>query len=84
MQNNVLIHQLPEDVRKNLKSLSLNPAGSYGQESQNYVRPDVLAIKNQTLHVSLNDDFMSKELLNSVKHRINSSDNEKNYNSKFY
>ena len=27
---------------------------------------------------------MSKELLNSVKHRINSSDNEKNYNSKIF
>ena len=85
VQNNVLIHQLPEDVRKNLKRLSLNPAGSYGQESQNYVRPDVLAIKNQnSWYVSLNDDFMSKELLNSVKHRINSSDNEKNYNSKIF
>ena len=34
VQNNVLIHQLPEDVRKNLKRLSLS-TGSYGQESQN-------------------------------------------------
>lgn len=85
VQDNILIHQLPEDVRKNLKRLSLNPAGSFGQDSQNYVRPDVLAVKNQnSWYVSLNDDFMSKELLNLIKNKINSSNNEASYNSKIF
>jgi len=55
--------------------------------TQNYVRPDVLAIKDtdlDTWHVSLNDDFMSKELLKIIKDKIDSSQSEKSYDSKSF
>ena len=55
--------------------------------TQNYVRPDVLAIKDtelDTWHVSLNDDFMSKELLKIIKDKIDSSQSDKSYDSKSF
>ena len=55
--------------------------------TQNYVRPDVLAIKDtelDTWHVSLNDDFMSKELLKIIKDKIDSSQSDNSYDSKSF
>mgnify|MGYP006238951639 CR=1 FL=1 len=52
-----------------------------------YIRPDVLAIKDtelDTWHVSLNDDFMSKELLKIIKDKIDSSQSDKSYDSKSF
>ena len=82
IQEKINIEQISETIRKNLKKLSLNPAGKFGVTTQNYVRPDVLAIKDtelDTWHVSLNDDFMSKELLKIIKDKIDSSKSDKSY-----
>jgi len=87
IQEKINIEQIPETIRNNLKKLSLNPAGKFGVTTQNYVRPDVLAIKDtelDTWHVSLNDDFMSKELLKIIKDKIDSSQSDKSYDSKSF
>ena len=77
IEEKVEIHQLPDEIKKNLDKLTLNPTGTYGSTLQNYVRPDVLAFndKNEWL-VSLNDDFMSKDLIEKVKNKINSIEKE--------
>jgi RNA polymerase sigma-54 factor len=79
------IDKLPESLKKNLNRLSLNPAGSFGETTQNYIRPDVLAVykKNKWL-VSLNDEFMSKELLEKIKIRIESTEKEDTHDSKAF
>ena len=87
IQEKVNIEQIPDTTRNNLKKLSLNPAGKFGVTSQNYVRPDVLAIKDKDLdtwHVSLNDEFMSKALLKIIKNKIDSSQSDKSYDSKSF
>ena len=87
IQEKINIEQISETIRNNLKKLSLNPAGKFGMTTQNYVRPDVLAIKDtelDTWHVSLNDDFMSKELLKIIKDKIDSSQSDKSYDSKSF
>lgn len=87
IQEKINIEQISETTRNNLKKLSLNPAGKFGVTTQNYVRPDVLAIKDTDLdiwHVSLNDDFMSKELLKIIKDKIDSSQSDKSYDSKSF
>ena len=77
--------KLPESLKKNLNRLSLNPAGSFGETTQNYIRPDVLAVykKNKWL-VSLNDEFMSKELLEKIKIKIESTEKEDAHDSKAF
>ena len=87
IQEKINIEQISETIRNNLKKLSLNPAGKFGVTTQNYVRPDVLAIKDtelDTWYVSLNDDFMSKELLKIIKDKIDSSQSDKSYDSKSF
>ena len=87
IQEKINIEQISETIRNNLKKLSLNPAGKFGVTTQNYVRPDVLAIKDKDLdtwHVSLNDDFMSKELLKIINDKIDSSQSDKSYDSKSF
>ena len=85
IEKKVEIHQLSEEIQKNLDKLTLNPTGSYGSTIQNYIRPDVVALcdKNEW-HVSLNDEFMSKELLDKVKSKINSTENEEMIASKSF
>ena len=87
IQEKINIEQISETIRNNLQKLSLNPAGKFGVTTQNYVRPDVLAIKDtelDTWHVSLNDDFMSKELLKIIKDKIDSSQSDNSYDSKSF
>ena len=87
IQEKINIEQISETIRNNLKKLSLNPAGKFGVTTHNYVRPDVMAIKDtelDTWHVSLNDDFMSKELLKIIKDKIDSSQSDKSYDSKSF
>ena len=87
IQEKINIEQISETTRNNLKKLSLSPAAKFGVTTQSYVRPDVLAIKDtdlDTWHVSLNDDFMSKELLKIIKDKIDSSQSDKSYDSKSF
>ena len=85
IEGKVEIHQLPHKIKKNLDKLSLNPTGSFGSTTQNYIRPDLVAIKDKNeWQVSLNDEFMSKELLEIVKSKINSIEKEKTITSKSF
>ena len=85
IEGKVEIHQLPHKIKKNLDKLSLNPTGSFGSTTQNYIRPDLVAIKDKNeWQVSLNDEFMSKELLEIVKSKVNSVENEKTITSKSF
>ena len=85
VEERIELDQISEETRKNLRKISLNPAGNFGETSQNYVRPDVLAIKDKdTWYVSLNDEFMSKELLQTIKDKIDSSQSENKYDSKSF
>ena len=81
----VEIHQLSNDINKNLDKLTLNPTGSFGSTVQNYIRPDLVALKDKNeWQVSLNDEFMSKKLLERVKSKINSVENEETITSKSF
>jgi len=85
VQEKIELDKISEKTKNNLRRLSLNPAGCYGETSQNYVRPDVLAIEDQnTWYVSLNDDFMSKELLQAINDKVDSSDSANRYDSKSF
>ena len=79
------IEELTESLKKNLSKLSLNPAGSFGQTTQNYIRPDVIALnqKNKWM-VSLNDEFMSKELIEKINSKVESSQKEGWHDSKAF
>ena len=79
------IEQVPEKERINLSKLSLNPAAKFGDTFQNYIRPDLLAIhKNKNWHVSINDDFMSKELIDTLKNKIDATESEHKEDSKSF
>ena len=85
VEERIELDQISENTRNNLRKISLNPAGYYGETSQSYVRPDVVAIEDKdTWYVSLNDDFMSKELLQIIKDKIDSSHSENKYDSKSF
>ena len=85
VQEKIELDKISEKTKNNLRKLSLNPAGYFGETSQNYVRPDVLAIEDQnTWHVSLNDDFMSKELFQAINDKIDSSNSANRYDSKSF
>ena len=85
IEGKVELHLLPDKIKKNLDKLSLNPTGSFGSTTQNYIRPDLVALKDKNeWQVSLNDEFMSKELLEIVKSKINSIENEQTFNSKSF
>ena len=85
VQEKIELDKISEKTKNNLRRLSLNPAGCYGETSQNYVRPDVLAIEDQnTWYVSLNDDFMSRELLQAINDKVDSSDSANKYDSKSF
>lgn len=85
VQEKIELDKISEKTKNNLRKLSLNPAGYFGETSQNYVRPDVLAIEDQnTWYVSLNDDFMSKELLQAINDKIDSSNSANRYDSKSF
>ena len=81
----VEIHQLSNDIKKNLDKLTLNPTGNFGSTVENYIRPDLVVLKDKNeWQVSLNDEFMSKKLLERVKNKINSVENEETVTSKSF
>ena len=85
IDGSIEIDKLPESLKKNLNKLSLNPAGGFGETIQNFIRPDVLAVneKNKWL-VSLNDEFMSKELLEKIKIKVESTEKRDIHESKAF
>ena len=84
-EEKINIEQVPEKERINLSKLSLNPAAKFGDTFQNYIRPDLLAIyDNKNWHVSINDDFMSKELIDTLKNKIDTTESEHKEDSKSF
>ena len=62
VSNKTSLKDLPDHFKEVLLKLSLNLGGSFGKSSENYIRPDLIAIRDKNLwHVSLNDDFMRSE-----------------------
>ena len=78
IENKLSIEDLPSNIRDNFSKLTLNPASGFGETSKIYIRPDLLAIQeSETWHVSLNDEFLSKELMEYVTDKIDSTENKK-------
>ena len=74
LEKKVKPENLSEIHLKNLNKLSLNPAGSFGETSKNYIRPDIMAYQEENNWlVALNDNFMSKELLEKIRDKVESS-----------
>ena len=77
VSNKISLQDLPDHFKEELLKLSLNLGGSFGQSSKNYIRPDLIAIRDKNLwHVSLNDDFMSQDLLEKIKDKVESSNKD--------
>ena len=77
VSNKISLQELPNHFKEVLLKLSLNLGGSFGQSSKNYIRPDLIAIRDKNLwHVSLNDDFMSQDLLEKIKDKVESSNKD--------
>ena len=77
VSNKISLQDLPDHLKEVLLKLSLNLGGSFGQSSKNYIRPDLIAIKDKNLwHVSLNDDFMSRDLIEKIKDKVESSNKD--------
>ena len=85
INNKIKKEDLSERLKNSLKKLSLNLGSSSGQSSKNYVRPDVIAKKQKGLwNVSLNDEFISKKLLDKIKNKIELSEDDESINSKSF
>ena len=77
VSNKISLQNLPDHLKEALLKLSLNLGGSFGQSSKNYIRPDLMAIRDKNLwHVSLNDDFMSGDLIEKIKDKVESSNKD--------
>ena len=85
IENELSIEDLPSNIRDNFSKLTLNPASGFGETSKIYIRPDLLAIQeSETWHVSLNDEFLSKELMEYVTYKIDSTENKKKFEYKSF
>ena len=77
VSNKISLQNLPDHLKEALLKLSLNLGGSFGQSSKNYIRPDLMAIRDKNLwHVSLNDEFMSRDLIEKIKDKVESSNKD--------
>ena len=69
---------LDPDIKRQIEKLNLNQGLNFGSNKNLYVRPDLIAFSNKDAwQVSLNDDFMNKELIEIIIAEIESSKNEK-------
>ena len=69
---------LSPEIKIQIDKLSLNLGFNFGKTKDLYVRPDLIAFyQNNIWQVSLNDDFMNKNLIEVIKNEINSSTNGK-------
>ena len=70
--------ELDPDIKSQIEKLNLNQGLNFGSNKNLYVRPDLIAFSNKDAwQVSLNDDFMNKELIEIIIAEIESSKNEK-------
>ena len=80
IENKINLKEIPQNLKTNLLKLSLNPGGSFGSHTEFYTRPDLVAIKTKdSWNVSLNDNFMSQDLIERIKNKVEKSkDKDKN------
>ena len=69
---------LSPEIKTQVDKLNFNQGLNFGSNNNLYVRPDLIAVSQKNVwQVTLNDDFMNKELLETIKLEIKSSDKEK-------
>ena len=78
LNQEISMEELDPDIKNQIKKLNLNQGLNFGSNKNLYVRPDLIAFSNKDAwQVSLNDDFMNKELIEIIIAEIESSKNEK-------
>ncbi len=74
----IKIEDLSPKTKIQIDKLNLNQGLNFGSNKNLYVRPDLLAFSQKnSWQVSLNDEFMNKDLIEVIKTKIESSNNEK-------
>ena len=69
---------LSPEIKTQVDKLNFNQGLNFGSNNNLYIRPDLIAVSQKNVwQVTLNDDFMNKELLETIKLEIKSSDKEK-------
>ena len=84
LEEKISLDMLTQELRDNLSKLTLHPASSFGDIDSNYVRPDVVARPNgSNWIIMLNDDLISKEILEKIKTKVD-GENIKNEEAKSF
>ena len=85
IENKINLKGIPQDLKTNLLKLSLNPGGSFGSHTEFYTRPDLVAIKTKdSWNVSLNDNFMSQDLIERIKNKVEKSKDKNKHEAKSF
>ena len=74
----IKIEDLNPAIRKQIYKLNFNQGLNFGSNKDLYVRPDLIAFAQKNLwHVSLNDEFIIKELIEIIKNELKTANNKK-------
>ena len=85
IENKINLKEIPQDLKTDLLKLSLNPGGSFGSHIEFYTRPDLVAIKTKdSWNVSLNDNFMSQDLIERIKNKVEKSKDKNKHEAKSF
>ena len=85
IENKINLREIPQALKTNLLKLSLNPGGSFGSHTEFYTRPDLVAIKTKdSWNVSLNDNFMSQDLIERIKNKVEKSKDKNKHEAKSF
>ena len=85
IENKINLKEIPQALKTNLLKLSLNPGGSFGSHTEFYTRPDLVAIKTKdSWNVSLNDNFMSQDLIERIKDKVEKSKDKNKHEAKSF
>jgi len=85
IENKINLKEIPQDLKTNLLKLSLNPGGSFGSHTEFYTRPDLVAIKTKdSWNVSLNDNFMSQDLIERINNKVEKSKDKNKHEAKSF
>ena len=69
---------LSPEIKLQIAKLNLNQGLNFGSNKDLYIRPDLLAFSQKnSWQVTLNDDFMNKDLIEAIKEEMRSSKSEK-------
>jgi len=79
------IGDLNPEIKIHIDKLNLNQGLNFSSNKNLYVRPDLFAFYHKgAWQVSLNDDFMNKELIEIIKEELKSYTNEKVLDAKAF